>query len=263
MSQEACIDVTRSGHVARIELRQPARRNAMRYSMWCELAQTMDTLAGDETVRVVVVTGAGQSAFCAGADISEFGEWRTTPDKSALYDQATHRACAALGGFPKPTIARVHGYCIGGGFELALLCDIRVCADDARFAVTPARLGLGYDLDDTRLLVSRLGATATRELLFTGRLFEPDEALRLGIVNRVVASDALDQAVGAYTREIAANAPLTIRAAKAIIAEAEKVRSERDEALCRRLVDACYASEDYAEGRRAFAEKRRPVFKGR
>ena len=263
MPADACILCETRGHVARITLHQPARRNAMRYTMWCELADTMEALADDDAVRVAVLSGAGEQAFSAGADISEFEEWRTTPEKSAVYDAAGHRAFVALGDFPKPTIASIRGACVGGGFEIALACDIRLCAADARFAVTPAKLGLGYDLDDARLLVERLGAPAAREILFTGRMFSPEEALRLGIVNRIAPADGLDAAVDACASEIAANAPLTVRASKAIIAEAAKIASERDEALCRRLVEACYASEDYAEGRRAFAEKRRPVFKGR
>ena len=263
MTPHACIETERDGHVARVVLNQPARRNAMRYTMWRELGQTMEALAADDGVRVAVLTGAGEQAFCAGADISEFDEWRTTPARSSEYNAAAHRACTALERFPKPVVASIHGSCVGGGFELALLCDIRVAASDARFAVTPAKLGLGYDLDDTRLLVSRLGAPATREILFTGRMFTAEEALRLGVVSRVVAPSDLDAAVSGYVETIVANAPLSVRASKAIIAEAEKAPAERDEALCTELVAQCYASEDYAEGRRAFAEKRPPVFKGR
>ncbi len=258
----ASVDITVSDHIARVTLNQPRRRNAMRLSMWRELDEGLTTLAADPQVRVVVVSGAGNQAFCSGADISEFDEWRGNPERAAEYDAVTHDACEALRLFPKPTLARIEGWCIGGGFELALLCDIRICAPDARFGVTPAKLGLGYNLHDTELLVERMGAPATREILFTGRMFDPSEALRLGIVNRVAERGELNALVDEYVVEIAANAPLTVQASKAIIAEADRVPSERDAGLCQSWVDRCYASDDFLEGRRAFAEKRSPRFTG-
>ena len=261
-SPSASIDITVAEHIARVTLNQPQRRNAMRLSMWRDLYEGLTRLATDPEVRVVVVSGAGNRAFCAGADISEFDEWRGDPARAAEYDAITHDACESLRYFPKPTLARIEGSCIGGGFELALLCDIRICSPDARFAVTPAKLGLGYNLHDTELLVDRIGAPATREILFTGRMFEPDEALRLGIVNRVAESGGIDALVDEYVSEIATNAPLTVQASKAIIAEANRSPGERDAALCQTWVDRCYASQDFLEGRRAFAEKRSPQFTG-
>lgn len=258
----ACIKTTNNDAVATITLHQPARRNAMRLSMWAALTATLTELRNDDGVRVVVVKGAGEQAFCAGADISEFKTLRTEPAQAQHYDHITHQACCALGEFPKPTIGLIRGSCIGGGMELALLCDIRLCDETARFAVTPAKLGLGYNLDDTQLLVDRLGAPAAREILFTGRTFMPDEALRLGIVNRIVPAADLQATVSGYASDIAANAPLTVRASKAIIAEANKVPSERDVATCNDWVAQCYASDDFVEGQRAFADKRKPRFKG-
>lgn len=263
MSNDACIKVQHEGHIARVVLHNPRRRNAVTYQMWTDLASTMQSLAEDKAVRVVVVSGTGDQAFSAGADISEFEQWRATAEKAEIYNEATHRGSRALEHFPKPTIAAIRGYCVGGGFELAMLCDIRLCNASARFAVTPGKLGLGYDLEDTVTLVSRLGASATREILFTARMYDAAEALRLGIVNNYYPDDSLDDAIAQYSAQIAANAPLTLEASKAIIAEAAKPASERDEALCDRLVRRCYDSEDFVEGRAAFAEKRPPKFQGR
>ncbi|MBT6276687.1 MAG: enoyl-CoA hydratase [Chromatiales bacterium] len=258
----ASVDVNVQGSVAHVTLNQPSKRNAMRLSMWEGLRDGMTSLAANDDVRIVVVSGAGDRAFCAGADISEFDDWRGDPEKAAHYDAITRDACNALEHFPKPTIGRIMGSCIGGGFELALLCDIRISARSARFAVTPAKLGLGYNMHDTQLLVDRIGAPATREILFTGRMFTADDALRLGIVNRVVDEAELDSVIEGYVNEIATNAPITVQASKAIIAEAVKTPADQNAALCQSWVDRCYASADFIEGRRAFGEKRKPQFTG-
>jgi len=263
VSEVAAIKTIRCGPVAEIVLANPRRRNAITFQMWCDLATQMNALAEDDTVRLAVVRGEGDKAFSAGADISEFAQWRSEPDKLATYNEATLCGMSALEYFPKPTIAAIRGFCIGGGLELALACDIRLCSDGAEFAITPARLGLGYDLHDTEYLVRRLGADATREILFTARRYNPMEAQRLGIVSRHAASDNFDAMLEEYTSQIAANAPLTIKASKVIIREALKTQSERNIDLCDQLVQTCYASEDYKEGRAAFAEKRQPVFTGK
>ena len=255
--------VERDGHVARVTINRPSRRNALSFAAWQSLAAAFDNLAADPGVRVVVLTGAGERAFCAGNDISEFAEKRSTPEQIEAYDAVLSHAFQVIGDFEKPLVARVRGFAVGGGFELMQLCDLRIASAGARFAMTPARLGLGYKLVDVQLLVDRIGPRAAREMLFTGRLFDAAEAERMGLVTRVVPDEDLDAAVDGCAAEIAANAPLSIRAIKVAIGEALKPPAERDHARCDALADACDRSEDYHEGRSAFAERRSPEFRGR
>ena len=263
MSDPKQILVERDGHVARVIINRPERRNAISFAAWQSLAASFENLAADPEVRVVVLTGAGDRAFCAGNDISEFAEKRSTPEQVAAYEAVTTHAYEVIRGLEKPLIARVRGSAVGGGFELMQLCDLQIASDGARFAMTPARLGLGYTLDDVQLLVDRIGARPARELLFTGRLFDAQEAERMGFVTRVVPDANLDAAVEACAGEIAANAPLSIRAIKVAIGEALKPPAERDRERCAALAAACNRSEDYREGQRAFAARRAPEFRGR
>ncbi len=249
--------------IARFVINNPERRNAMSLAMWQRMGEVFEAWAQDQEVRVVVVRGAGEKAFSAGNDISEFKSLRSSPESIDEYSRITARAYTALGTIPKPTIARIDGFCIGGGVEIAQLCDIQIAADSARFAVTPAKLGLGYKLEDVMLLVQNMSMKHAKELLMTGRMFSADEALRMGLVNRVVPSADLDAVVDDYASMIAANAPLSVKAAKLIVCEAQKESAERDLARCQQLVDDCHASEDYQEGQSAFAEKRKPRFRGR
>ncbi len=263
MNDPRQILVERDGRVARVIINRPERRNAVSFAAWQSLAASFDNLAADPEVRVVVLTGAGNRAFCAGNDITEFAEKRSTPRQVEAYDAAVAHAYEAIRGIEKPLVARVRGSAVGGGFELVQLCDLRIAGAGARFAMTPARLGLGYTLDDVQLLVDRIGAGAAREMLFTGRMFDAAEAERMGFVNRVVPDEELDRAVDGCAAEIAANAPLSIRAVKVAIGEALKPPADRDRARCDALAAACNRSEDYREGQRAFAERRPPEFRGR
>ena len=263
MSDPRGILVERGEHVARVTINRPERRNALSLAGWQSLAAAFENLAADPEVRAVILTGAGDRAFCAGNDISEFAEKRSTPEQAAAYDAVVAHAYGIIRGIEKPLLARVRGSAVGGGFELMQLCDLQFAAAGARFAMTPARLGLGYTLDDVQLLVDRIGPRAAREMLFTGRLFGAAEAERMGLVTRVVPDADLDAAVDACAAEIAGNAPLSIRAVKAAIAEALKPPADRDRARCEALAAACDRSEDYREGQRAFAERRPPVFHGR
>ena len=241
----------------------PERHNAVSLDMWLAAIEIIDDFVKDEAVRVIIVRGAGEKSFVSGADISKFDEERAETEAVARYNEATETAYTSLLNAPKPTVAMIHGYCIGGGANLAVCCDLRICSDAARFAIPAAKLGLGYDYPRVRRLMNVVGPSFASEIFFTARQFSADEAAAMGLVNRVVAPAELDSYVKEQAKAIAGNAPLTIKAIKHTIVEALKDERERDLALCDRLVRDCFESEDYAEGRLAFKEKRKPAFKGR
>lgn len=255
------VRVERDGAIARMVFDHEKRRNAITVDMWEAIPRVVRELQEDARVRVVVMRGAGAEAFVSGADISEFEKTRTG-NAGRDYDAMTARAFAALQGLEKPLIASIHGFCIGGGAAIALTADLRYAADDARFAVPPARLGLGYHTAGIRALIRVVGFSETADLLFTARRVPADEARHIGLVNEVFAKELLDEAVDGIAHTIAENAPLTIQSAKMTLQELAKLETERDLDRIHSSIERCYQSEDFKEGVRAFLEKRKPAFRG-
>ena len=262
MSNDKII-VSKQEGIGSIVFNNPEKRNAISLEMSLAAADAIEDFTADPNVRVIVLSGAGDKAFAAGADISRFEKDRATPEQIAQYSEKSARFRLGLRNVGKPTIAKIRGYCIGGGMGVALNCDLRICAEDAQFGIPAARLGIGYAAEALRQLVRLVGPSAAKEVLFTARRYNAQEALRLGIVNQVVAVAELDDYVAKYAAGIAGNAPLSLIAAKRVVDEIVKDREERNDALCEQVVATCFGSQDYIEGRRAFMEKRKAVFVGR
>jgi enoyl-CoA hydratase len=252
----------RDGGVGIVTFNNPERHNAVSLEMWQATKQILDEFAADNEVRVVVLTGAGTKAFVSGADVSKFDSERASIDAVRAYNAKSDAAYSSIYEFPKPTIAMIRGYCIGGGLGLATCCDLRIAADNSRFAVPAARLGLGYGYVGLKRLVDIVGPAFAKEIFFTARQFDAQEAHAMGLVNRVVPATELEGSVKAITDMICANAPLTIKAVKFTVGEIVKDESKRNVARSNELVEQCFASRDYSEGRSAFMEKRKPVFTG-
>lgn len=253
------VTLQRDGPVARITLDDPERLNAMSVSMWTALADAVAAVDADHAMRVVVLRGAGDRAFVSGANISEFGTLRNSPEATRAYDAAVAGAQGALQRCRVPVIAAISGVCYGGGLGLALSCDLRHASPSARFRMPAARLGLGYAYDNVRTLLAQLGPLAAAEAFYTARVYDAQGAARIGIVGSVV--DDVFAHCEALAAEIAANAPLTVQAGKLALRAALAGSTQLD--AVHEAIAACFRSSDYAEGRLAFAEKRPPQFTGR
>ena len=250
------------GAVGIMTFNNPERHNAVSLEMWEAADAILRDFVADKAVRVIVITGAGGKAFVSGADISKFESERATQEAVNKYNTAVDRMYAGIAELPKPTIAMIRGYCIGGGLGLAVACDLRVCSEGSKFALPAAKLGLGYGYSGMRSFIDLLGPAVTKEIFYTARQYDAATALRWGLVNHALPDAEVESFVMAMAETIAANAPLTVAAVKGIALEALRDPDKRDLKRAQALVDACFASKDYVEGRRAFMEKRKPNFVG-
>ncbi|MBL6456549.1 enoyl-CoA hydratase/isomerase family protein [Belnapia sp. T6] len=250
------------GGVGRVVFNQPEKRNAMSVDMWTGLSEALDLFAEDASVRCVVLQGAGDKAFVSGADISQFEKVRNNADAQKEYDKLTSAGRRKLSTYEKPVIAQIRGFCMGGGLGIAMSTDIRIASEDSQFAIPAAKLSIAYGFDMVRALVDLVGPAHAHMILMTGERFDASEAERIGLVNRVVPVDQLDATVAKLTATLASNAPLSLRTNKMTVKAACADRSDRDMAKLQAAMAACFDSNDYREGRRAFMEKRKPAFTG-
>ena len=248
--------------VGYITFNNPEKHNAVSIEMWDALEKILDEFRLSKDIRVIVLNGAGGKSFVSGADISKFDKERSSKEAVLSYNKRTQKVYELLETFPKPTIAMIDGYCIGGGLNLAVCCDIRICSEKSKFAMPAAKLSLGYPFSSINRLFDVMGPGMAKHFMFTAEKISASEALACGLVQKLVSEENIETYVRDYALTISHNAPLTIKAMKQIGIEILKNPDERDLLLCEQLASACFDSEDYKEGRKAFMEKRKPNFKG-
>ena len=251
------------GSTLQIQFNNPDRHNALSMDMWEAVVPLLSAAENDDRIRLVVFSGAGEKAFVSGADITQFEDLRAAQEAVARYESVAEQALMGIYNFSKPTLASIKGYCIGGGVNVAMSCDIRIASSDAVFAIPAARLGLGYRYSALKNLVDLVGPAMAKDLFFTARRIDANEARNIGLITRVCETEELPVLQAEYKKALAENAPITVRAGKAIIAEILRASPEIDHDKCRQLIRDCFESDDYSEGRRAFMEKRKPVFRGK
>ena len=246
-----------------IRFNNPARHNALSVDMWEAVPALLSLAESDDRVRLVVFSGAGEKAFVSGADISQFEDMRAAQEAVTRYEAMAENALMSIYRFSKPTLSCIRGFCIGGGVNVAISCDLRIASTDSVFSIPAARLGLGYRYSAMKNLVDLVGPGAAKDIFFTARKIDAHEAKSMGLISRLCEPGQLPAPLAEYTSAMAANAPLTVRAGKAIMAEVLKPSPDLDMDLCRQLIRGCFESADYAEGRKAFMEKRKPAFIGK
>ena len=261
MAKEKMLSRVEDG-IGYITFNNPEKHNAVSIEMWDALENILDDFRGNQNIRVIVLNGAGGKSFVSGADISKFDKERSSKDAVLSYNKRTQKVYENLETFPKPTIAMINGYCIGGGLNVAVCCDIRICSEKSKFAMPAAKLSLGYPFSSIKRLFDVMGPGMAKHFMFTAEKITADEALSCGLVQKLVKEEDLELFVKDYASTISKNAPLTIKAMKQIGIEISKNPDDRNLLLCEQLASACFDSEDYKEGRRAFMEKRSANFKG-
>jgi enoyl-CoA hydratase/carnithine racemase len=257
------LDVEKRGAVGWIVFNQPAKRNAINNAMWRGIPAAMKQLDADPQVRCVAFRGAGSDAFSAGADISEFEQIRAQQASVDAYDDLLDEVLHAIQDSRKPSLAMIYGYCLGGGLEVALACDLRYCGRSAQFGIPAAKLSLAYNIEGHKRLLETVGHAHAREIMFLGRRYSAEEAVHMGLVNQSYPDEQLEGQVGKVLATLCDNAPLSIANSKTILEEYAKAQGAPDQAAMRAAIERCARSDDYQEGRRAFMEKRKPAFKGR
>ncbi len=253
----------REGPIGWLTFNQPERRNAMSHEMWAATAVALEAFGADPEVRVVVMKGAGDKAFVSGADISQFEKIRHDAETAAKFAGAADNARKQMADLDKPLIAMIRGFCMGGGLGVALKADLRIASSDSQFGIPAARLGIAYAFENVKTLVELVGPGVAKQILFTGRRYPAETALRMGLIEEVTAPEDLEATVRGYAESIAENAPLSVRATKLTVRQVLSDESKRDLAFLAQIGREANDSEDFKEGRSAFMEKRKPVFKGR